>query len=129
MIFRNPVTNALADIRDGKHNNEACKHNCTENGTIFNHPPYPCSFRKKGIRKRFYNWLKGDTEIKNMIQYKKIEVETLPPQVWTQDDAKAIKVADFDFKSALTKERESELALGLRTNDDIKELVDHLEKL
>ena len=64
-----------------------------------------------------------------MIQYKKIEVETLPPQVWTQDDAKAIKVADFDFKSALTKERESELAMGLRTNDDIKELVDHLEKV
>ena len=70
-----------------------------------------------------------DNEIKNMIQYKKIEVETLPPQVWTLDDEKDIKVADYDFKSALTKVRESELAMGLRTNDDIKELVDHLEKL
>ena len=129
MIFRNSVTNALADIRDGKHNNEVCDYNCAENGRIFNHPPYSCSFGKKGIRKRFYNWLKGDTEIKNMIQYKKIEVETLPPQVWTLDDEKDVKVADFDFKSALTKERESELAMGLRTNDDMKELVDHLEKV
>ena len=67
--------------------------------------------------------------IKNLIQYKKITVETLPPQVWDQDDAKAMKVANFDFKSTLAKERERELALGLRTEDDIKELVNHLEKL
>ena len=67
--------------------------------------------------------------IKNLIQYKKIAVETLPPQVWDQDDAKAMKVADFDFKSTLAKEREMELAMGLRTDDDIKELVNHLEKL
>ena len=67
--------------------------------------------------------------IKNLIQYKIISVETLPPQVWTQDDAKAMKVADFDFKSTLAKERESELALGLRIDDDIKELVNHLEKM
>ena len=116
------MANALADIWDGKHNNEVCNYNCAENGRIFNHTPYSCSFTKNGIENQ-------DNEIKNMIQYKKIEVETLPPQVWAQDDAKAIKVADFDFKSALTKERESELEMGLRTNDDIKELVDHLEKL
>ena len=67
--------------------------------------------------------------IKNLIQYKQIAVETLPPQVWAQDDTKAMKVADFDFKSTLAKERESELALGLRTDDDIKELVNHLEKM
>ena len=122
MIFRNSVTNALADIRDGKHNNEVCNYNCAENGRIFNHPPYSCSFTKNGIENQ-------DNEIKNMIQYKKIEVETLPPQVWTLDDAKAIKVADYDFKSALTKERENELEMGLRTDDDIKELVDQLEKM
>ena len=67
--------------------------------------------------------------IKNLIKYKNITVETLPPQVWNQDDAKALKVADFDFKSSLAKERELELAMGLRTDDDIKELVNHLEKL
>ena len=116
------MTNALADIRDGKHNDEVCDYNCAENGRIFNHPPYSCSFGKNGMDNQ-------DIEIKKMIEYKKIEVETLPPQVWTLDDEKDIKVADYDFKSALTKERESELALGLRTNDDIKELVDHLEKL
>ena len=63
------------------------------------------------------------------MQYENIVVETLPPQVWTQDDAKAIEVVDFDFKSTLAKEREKELAMGLRTDDDIKELVNHLEKL
>ena len=50
--------------------------------------------------------------IENLIQYKTITVETLPPQVWAQDDAKAMKVVDFDFKSTLAKERESELAMG-----------------
>ena len=65
--------------------------------------------------------------IKNLIQYKNISVETLPAQVWPQDDAKAMKVADFDFKSTLAKERESELAMGLRTDEDTKELVNHLE--
>ena len=64
-----------------------------------------------------------------MIQHKKISVETLPPQVWTQDDEKAMKVVDFDFKSTLAKEREMELAMGLRTDDDIKELVNHLENM
>ena len=67
--------------------------------------------------------------IKNLIQYKKIAVETLPPQLWAQDDEKAMKVVDFDFKSTLAKEREMELAMGLRTDDDLKELVNHLEKL
>ena len=67
--------------------------------------------------------------IKNLIQYKKITVETLPPQVWDQDDAKALKVVDFDFNSTIAKEREMEFAMGLRTDDDIKELVTHLEKL
>ena len=67
--------------------------------------------------------------IKNLIQHKKISVEILPPQVWSKDDEKAMKVVDFDFKSTLAKERESELALGLRTDEDIKELVNHLEKL
>ena len=61
--------------------------------------------------------------IKNLIHYKNIAVETLPPQEWAQDDERALKVDDFDFKSTLAKERELELALGLRTGDDIKELV------
>ena len=68
-------------------------------------------------------------DIKNLMHYKKIEIEVLHSQMWPQDDAKAIQVADYDLKSTLAKEREIEFAMGLRTDDDIKELVSHLEKM
>ena len=106
----------MTDIKDGNHDIRTCKHNCKLNARIFQHSPYQCPYQ-------------NIEDIKNLIQHKKISVETLPPQVWSQDDEKAMKVVDFDFKSTLAKERESELALGLRTDDDIKELVNHLEKL
>ena len=109
------VVKTLTGIRDGKHEIEVCKQNCTENGKTFNHPPHLCSYHSD--------------DIKNLMHYKKIEIEVLPPQVWAQHDAKAMKVAEFDFKSTLAKERELELAMGLRTDDDIKELVNHLENM
>ena len=115
MDFRSTVSKTLADIKEGIHDTETCRHNCKENGKIFKHTPYQCNYRGNAI--------------KNLIQYENISVETLPPQVWDQDDAKAMKVVDFDFKSTLAKERERELAMGLRTDDDIKELVNHLENL
>ena len=113
--FRNPVTKALLDIRDGNHDNEVCKQNCEENGKTFNHPPHLCSYQHD--------------DIKNLIQYKKLDVDTLPRPVWSQDDKKAIEVVDYDFKSALAKERERERKMGLRTEDDVKELVNQLEKM
>ena len=115
MSNRSSAVKTLTGIRDGKHDSEVCKQNCAENGKTFNHPPYVCSYMKNGIP--------------NLIQYKKLEVETLPSQVWSQDDGKAMKVADIDLKSALVKERESDFAMGLRTDDDIKELANQLEKL
>ena len=105
----------LLDIKDGNHDNEVCKQNCEDNGKTFNHPPHLCSYQSD--------------DIKNLIQYRKIEVQSLPSQIWSQDDEKAMKVADFDFKSDLAKERESDLAMGLRTDDDVKELVNQLEKM
>ena len=106
----------MATIKDGKHDIRTCKYSCQLNGMIFQHSPYQCPYQTI-------------EDIKNLIQHKNISVESLPPQVWSQDDEKAMKVVDFDFKSTLAKERESELALGLRTDDDIKELVNHLEKM
>ena len=111
--FSNSVTKNLLDIKDGNHDKEVCMQNCEENGKIFNHPPHLCSYQHD--------------DIKNLIQYKKLDVETLPRPVWSQDDKKAIEVVDYDFKSALATEREKELALGLRTNDDVKEVVNQLE--
>ena len=105
----------MTGIRDGKHEIEICKQNCTENGKTFNHPPHLCSYHSD--------------DIKNLMHYKKIEIEVLHSQMWPQDDAKAIQVADYDLKSTLAKEREREFAMGLRTDDDIKELVSHLEKM
>ena len=107
------MTKNLLDIKDGNHDKEVCMQNCEENGKIFNHPPHLCSYQHD--------------DIKNLIQYKKLDVETLPRPVWSQDDKKAIEVVDYDFKSALATEREKELALGLRTNDDVKEVVNQLE--
>ena len=49
--------------------------------------------------------------------------------MWSQDDEKAMKVVDFDFKSDLAKGRERELEMGLRTDDDIKEVVTSLEQV
>ena len=43
-----------------------------------------------------------------LIKYKRIKFLNLPPKVWSKDDKKAMEVADFDFKSALAKERERE---------------------
>ena len=115
MSNRSSAVKTLTGIRDGKHDSEVCKQNCAENGKTFNHPPYVCSFRKN--------------DIPNLIQYKKLEVETLPSQVWSQSDGKAMKVADYDLKSELVKERETDLAMGLRTDDDVKELVNQLEQM
>ena len=109
------MTKTLLDIRDGNHDNEVCKQNCEENGKTFNHPPHLCSYQRD--------------DIKNLIKYKKIKFLNLPSQVWSQGDKKAMEVADFDFKSALAKERERERKMGLRTEDDVKELVDQLEKM
>ena len=106
----------MTDIKDGNHDIRTCKHNCKLNARIFQHSPYQCLYQTI-------------EDIRSLIQHKKVSVETLPPQVWAQDDAKAMKVVDFDFKSTLAKERESEVALGLRIDDDIKELVNHLEKM
>ena len=105
----------LLDNKDGNHDNEVCKQNCEDNGKTFNHPPHLCSYQSD--------------DIKNLIQYRKIEVQSMPSQIWSQYDEKAMKVADFDFKSALAKESENELEMGLRTDDDIKELVNQLEKM
>ena len=107
--------NALTAIRYGTHNATFCYQNCKSNGKIYNHQPFKCSFQTQQIR--------------NLIQHKKIEVDTLPDQEWPKEDEKAMKVADFDFKSDLTKERKRELELGLRTDDDIKELVTPLEQM
>ena len=99
----------MADIRDGIHDIGTCIHNCTENGKIFNHKPYECTYY-------------GRTP-KILIQYKQIAVGNSPPPVWIQDDE-----ADFDFISTLAKERERDLALGFRMGDDIKEFKNnHLE--
>ena len=106
----------MTDIKDGNHDIRTCKHNCKLNARIFQHSPYQCIHQ-------------NPEDIKALIQHKNISVETLPPQVWARNNEKAMKVADFDFKSTLAKERQSELALGLRTDDDIKELVNHLEKM
>ena len=108
------MTKSLIDIRDGNHDNEVCKQNCEENGKTFNHPPHLCSYQRD--------------DIQNLIQYKKLDVETLPPQVWSKDDKKDLEVAAYDLKLALNKDRKDELALGLRTDSDVKEVVNLLEK-
>ena len=108
------MTKSLLDIRDGNHDKKVCKQNCEENGKTFNHPPHLCSYQR------------GD--IKNLIQYKKLDVETLPPQVWSKDDKKDLEVAAYDLKLELNKDRKDELAMGLRTDSDVKEVVNQLEK-
>ena len=105
----------MISIRDGVHDGQLCTQNCKENGQIFNHLPFQCTYQSQ--------------KISNLIQYKKIEVDTLPEQEWPKGDEKAMKVADFDFKSDLAKERERELELGLRTDEDVKELVTSLEQM
>ena len=120
MIFtffycRSSVSKTLADIREGIHDTDTCRYNCNENGRIFKHAPYQCNYRGNAI--------------KNLIQYENILVETLPPQVWTHKNAKVKTVVLYDFLSNLAKERERELEMGLRTDDDIKELVTILEKM
>ena len=114
-FFRSSVSRTLTDIRDGRHDVQNCQHNCKENGRIFKHFPHGCTYQRLAI--------------KNLMQYKNINVETLPPQMWSQDDEKAMKVVDFDFKSDLAKGRERELEMGLRTDDDIKEVVTSLEQV
>ena len=113
--FRSNVDKSLISIRDGAHDDQLCTQNCKENGQIFNHTPYQCTFQSN--------------KISNLIQYEKIEVDTLPKQEWPTGDEKAMKVADFDFKSDLAKERERELELGLRADEDVKELVTSLEQM
>ena len=105
----------MISIRDGAHDDQLCNQNCVENGRIFNHLPFHCAYQSQ--------------EISGLIQYDKVEVDTLPDQEWPKGDEKAMQVADFDFKSDLAKERERELELGLRTDEDVKELVNSLEQM
>ena len=117
----------MSKIRDGQH--AACGQNCVKNGSIFNHEPYKCPFKAHGIIKQFSTRIKRSTDIRKLIQYKKIQVSSLPLQEWSVSDQKDRTVADFDFKSDLTKERERELKLGLRTDEDVRELVTSLEQV
>ena len=83
---------------------------------------------KKRIHSFISNRKEQKIEIAQLIQYKKITDTTVAPEQWSRDE-KAKLVAYFDFKSDLAKEREGELELGLRTDDDINELVTSLEQM
>ena len=109
------MTKILDDIKNKRHDREACDSNCKSNGKTFNQKPHQC---------QYYN---GYSKYQNLLEYQELLGDETDG-VTTYPTQKPI-LKDFGFKLIVLEDEKEEVLLGIRKKEDIIALEDSVGKL
>ena len=100
------MTKVLGDIINKRHEKEACRFNCLENGKAFNQAPNQCQY------------FSNDSKYENLLEHKDVkgddDVDGKVPV-----GANNAKIAEFCFNLIMLEDLKDDFLLGCRQKEDL----------
>ena len=98
------MTKVLGDIINKRHDQEACRFNCLENGKAFNQAPHHCPY------------FSNDFKYANLLEHKDGKGEDLPDAAIKSNNP---KVAEYCWQLIQFEDLKDEVDIGVRNQDDL----------